>query len=61
MTKRHLTVSLAVAVVMFSAAVGAEGQTNPRFGVWKMRSDAPPPSINIMTYETYGDGRRGRG
>ena len=27
-----------------------------RFGVWKMKSDAPPPSINIMTYEPYGDG-----
>lgn len=29
---------------------------SPRFGVWKLRSDAPPPSVNIMTYEAYGDG-----
>lgn len=29
---------------------------NPRFGVWKIRSDAPPPALNIMTYEPYGDG-----
>ena len=56
MTKRQLTVSLAAAAVMFGAAVGAQGQTNPRFGVWQMRSDAPPPSINIMTYQAYGDG-----
>lgn len=31
-------------------------ETNPRFGVWQMESDAPPPAINIMTYEPYGDG-----
>jgi len=29
---------------------------NPRFGVWKIQSDAPPPAQNIMTYEPYGDG-----
>lgn len=28
---------------------------NPRFGVWQMDSDAPPPAINIMTYEPYGE------
>jgi len=32
------------------------GMQNPRFGVWQMDSDAPPPAINIMTYEPYGDG-----
>ena len=26
-----------------------------RFGVWRMQSDAPPPSSNIMTYEPYED------
>ena len=29
---------------------------NPRYGVWKLRSDAPPPSLNVMTYEPWGDG-----
>ncbi len=29
---------------------------NPRFGLWKIQSDAPPPSSNYMTYEPYGDG-----
>ena len=33
---------------------GGEGE-NPRFGVWQMDSDAPPPAINIMTYEPYGE------
>jgi hypothetical protein len=28
--------------------------TNPRFGRWKIKSDAPPPSSNIMTYEPFG-------
>lgn len=29
---------------------------NPRYGVWRLRSDAPRPAINIMTYEPWGDG-----
>ena len=59
MTRRDLTVSLAATAMLFGAAVSAQGQTNPRFGVWKMRSDAPPPAVNIMTYEPYGDGGMG--
>ena len=27
-----------------------------RFGRWQMDSDNPPPFINIMTYEPWGDG-----
>ena len=60
MKRRDLTASLVATAVLLGAAVGAQGQTtNPRFGVWKMRSDAPPPSINIMTYQAYGDGGMG--
>lgn len=57
MRKRELTVSgITAAAMLFCAVMGAHGQTtNPRFGVWKMRSNAPPPAINIMTYEPYGD------
>jgi len=36
-----------------SPAASAEN-TNPRFGKWKLKSDAPPPAINIMTYEPHG-------
>jgi len=32
------------------------GQSNPRFGKWKLKQDAPPPALNIMTYEPYGNG-----
>ena len=34
----------------------AETPSNPRFGQWRMESDAPPPASNIMTYEPWGDG-----
>ncbi len=57
MRKHHLTATLVAAAVALIAVADASGQTtNPRFGVWKMKSDAPPPSVNIMTYEPYGDG-----
>lgn len=57
MHRRSLTVILTTFVVATMAAASASAQsTNPRFGVWQLRSDAPPPSINIMTYEPYGDG-----
>ena len=57
MRKRNLTVNLAAAVTLLVVVAAASGQTtNPRFGVWKLKSDAPPPAINIMTYEPYGDG-----
>lgn len=45
----------AVAVLVPSAGIAAQ-DPDPRFGVWKLRSDAPPPSVNIMTYEPYADG-----
>ncbi len=57
MRKHNLTVNLAAAVTLLAVVADASGQTtNPRFGVWKLKSDAPPPAINIMTYEPYGDG-----
>ncbi len=34
----------------------AEAPSNPRFGVWQLESDAPPPASNIMTYEPWGEG-----
>lgn len=29
-------------------------EANPRFGRWLLKSDAPAPSSNIMTYESFG-------
>jgi hypothetical protein len=44
-----------VAVLLCLMGSVAEGQaTNPRFGQWKLKSDAPAPQSNIMTYEPFG-------
>jgi hypothetical protein len=42
------------AVVLASIVFAQTG--NPRIGKWKLKSDAPPPALNIMTYEPYGNG-----
>ena len=39
-----------------AAQAAAETLDNPRFGVWQLESDRPPPYRNIMTYEPWGDG-----
>ena len=41
-----------VALVLTAASVSAQAP-NPRFGKWKLKSDAPAPTSNIMTYEPY--------
>jgi hypothetical protein len=41
-----------VALVLTAASVSAQAP-NPRFGKWKLKSDAPPPTSNIMTYEPH--------
>ena len=59
MLNRTLTLSLAALAAILVASADASAQDNPRFGVWKLRSDAPPPQVNIMTYEPYmGSGMR---
>lgn len=42
-------------LLLFSAALAAAQSPNPRFGKWKLKSDAPAPQSNIMTYEPLGD------
>ena len=57
MRKQAFFSTLAVFAVVVAVTVSAAAQnTNPRFGVWKLKSDAPPPQSNIMTYEPWGDG-----
>ena len=51
----RLLPNLSVAVAMLIAFAPAHAQnTNPRFGQWKLKSDAPAPQSNIMTYEPFG-------
>jgi len=35
-------------------AGGSAQGSNPRYGRWKLKSDAASPSSNIMTYEPFG-------
>jgi hypothetical protein len=58
MRKRQTRTWVAVLVVALGVAAAAsaagDDEKNPRIGRWKLRSDAPPPAINIMTYEPFG-------
>jgi hypothetical protein len=46
---------LAVALATLVATASTHAQaTNPRFGQWKLKSDAPAPASNVMTYEPFG-------
>lgn len=47
------SLAVMVAVAMLSAAVSAQA-ANPRFGRWRLKSDTPAPSSNIMTYAPFG-------
>ena len=44
-------VALVIAVVITSVSAQP---SNPRFGKWKLKSDAAPPQSNVMTYEPLG-------
>ena len=43
-----------VALVFATRVGGAQSSTNARYGRWLLKSDAAPPSSNIMTYEAFG-------
>lgn len=45
--------SILFAVFLLAAPLHAQSP-NPRFGRWKLKSDAPAPASNIMTYEASG-------
>ena len=48
-----MNVGMCAAVAVLVASVSAQAP-NPRFGKWKLKSDAPAPTSNVMTYEPYG-------
>jgi hypothetical protein len=55
MTRRKRIAYAAILAAMMTMAGNVSAQNaNPRFGKWKLKSDAPPPSSNIMTYEPFG-------
>ena len=52
--RKHLSF-VPLAIVVLVCAVAAQ-PANPRIGKWKLKQDAPPPALNIMTYEPFGQG-----
>ena len=57
MRRLSLVIAFGLAITTLITATHLPTQAdNPRFGVWKLDSSAPPPSNNIMTYEPYEDG-----
>ena len=55
MRSRNLIIctSLVPVAALLLAIAWAQAPTNPRLGHWKLKSDAPAPQSNIMTYEPY--------
>lgn len=47
------TLSVVAATLAVATALPAQSP-NPRFGRWLLKSDAPAPQSNIMTYEPFG-------
>ena len=43
----------ALVSALAAGTLGAQA-TNPRFGKWKLKSEAPAPQSNVMTYEAFG-------
>jgi hypothetical protein len=59
MRKSSLGVAIGVSALLAFVGVSLSAQTNPRYGKWKIKSDAPAPVSNIMTYEPYhGNGMK---
>ena len=49
--------SLIMTAVVMLAAGGSAQTGNPRYGKWKLKSDAPAPQSNTMTYEPINGGK----
>ena len=54
MRLRNLVTVAAVCAALAMSSVALAQNKNPRFGKWKLKSDAPAPQSNIMTYEPFG-------
>ena len=47
-----MNVGVCAVLVVLIATLSAQAP-NPRYGKWKLKSDAPAPTSNVMTYEPY--------
>jgi hypothetical protein len=55
-TRLSTTIAITLALAALAAGLTSAQRPNPRLGKWKLKQDAPPPALNIMTYEGFGDG-----
>lgn len=53
MTMLRSTALFALMLTLGAATANAQA-ANPRFGRWVLKSDAPAPASNVMTYEPFG-------
>jgi hypothetical protein len=54
MRRRALILFSSVGITAAVLAAASAQSPNPRFGKWKLKSDAAPPASNVMTYEPFG-------
>jgi len=55
MRQRLARIACVTAALTSIVVALAAQHPNPRFGKWKLKSDAPAPASNVMTYEPAGD------
>ena len=53
---RPIATAIGVAMLAIVSSTASAQAPNARFGRWKLKSDAPAPASNIMTYEASGAG-----
>jgi len=51
--RKHQVLNAAAAITLLLHVAWAQSP-NPRYGKWKLKSNAPAPASNIMTYEPSG-------
>lgn len=54
MKRRPALTAAALGSLLAVLATPLHAQANPRFGRWLLKSDAPAPASNVMTYEPFG-------
>jgi hypothetical protein len=57
MRRYVLSTGLAATIAALAVSLAAQAPTNPRYGRWKLKSDAPAPQSNVMTYEPLAGGK----
>ena len=56
MNRPNRIAALSLLLLLGTATAAVAQGDNPRLGKWKLKSEAPPPAINVMTYEPFGHG-----